>query len=53
VEALYLRDTRLYEPPHDITESGTKWGRLRGERHRVQCPAEAGALVRTVRPGAK
>jgi Resolvase, N terminal domain len=25
------------------TESGTKWGRLRGERYGVQCPAEAPA----------
>jgi len=25
-----------------MKESGTKWGRLRGERHGVQCPAEAG-----------
>ena len=25
-----------------VPESGTKWGRLRGERHGVQCPAEAG-----------
>jgi hypothetical protein len=25
-----------------LIESGTKWGRLRCERHGVQCPAEAG-----------
>ena len=31
----------LAEPPAD-RESGTKWGRLRGERYGVQCPAEAG-----------
>src|SRR5271165_7098111 len=27
------------------TESGTKWGRLRGERHGVQCPAEAARMA--------
>jgi hypothetical protein len=31
---------RPRSPP--CLESGTKRGRLRGERHRVQCPAEAG-----------